>query len=170
MAASNGLVPLFEHNHWANATLFELCEGLDDVVLDASVNGCFGTIRETLRHIARAEALYVGILTSPRPDEGRSKWLEQFPNDTSKEFVKSTGEALIRCAHEIPADSILEGVRDDGYEYRYPASSMFLQAINHATEHRTQIATILTQKGIQPPDLDGWVYLYDVLLPQGTSE
>jgi uncharacterized damage-inducible protein DinB len=170
MAASNGLVPLFEHNLWANATLFELCEGLDDVVLDASVNGCYGTIRETLRHIARGEALYVGILTSSRPDEVRSNWLEKFPVDTSKEFVKSTGEALIRCAHEIPGDTILEGVRDDGNEYRFPASSMFIQAINHATEHRTQIATILTQQGIQPPDLDGWVYLYDVLLPQGASE
>ena len=170
MASSNGLMPLFEHNLWANTNLFGLCEGLDDVVLDASVNGCYGSIRETLRHIARGEALYVGILTSPRPDEVRSNWLKQFPVDTSKEFVKSTGEALIRCAREIPGDAILEGFRDDGYEYRFPASSMFIQAINHATEHRTQIATILTQKGIQPPDLDGWVYLYDVILPQGASE
>jgi len=30
--------------------------------------------------------------------------------------------------------------------------------INHATEHRAQIMAILTQLGIQPPDLDGWSY------------
>jgi uncharacterized damage-inducible protein DinB len=32
------------------------------------------------------------------------------------------------------------------------------QAINHATEHRTQIRTALTQAGIEPPALDGWAW------------
>jgi uncharacterized damage-inducible protein DinB len=31
-----------------------------------------------------------------------------------------------------------------------------VQAINHATEHRSQVMTALTQVGITPPDLDGW--------------
>jgi uncharacterized damage-inducible protein DinB len=30
--------------------------------------------------------------------------------------------------------------------------------INHATEHRAQIMVMLTQLGIQPPELDGWAY------------
>jgi uncharacterized damage-inducible protein DinB len=38
-----------------------------------------------------------------------------------------------------------------------------LQAINHATEHRTHIATILTQQGVEPPVLDGWHYNEEVL-------
>lgn len=35
---------------------------------------------------------------------------------------------------------------------------VLVQAINHATEHRTQIFTILTQQGLEPPVLDGWTY------------
>ncbi len=31
-------------------------------------------------------------------------------------------------------------------------------AINHATEHRTQIKTALSQAGIEPPELDGWTW------------
>ena len=38
-------------------------------------------------------------------------------------------------------------------------SSLLVQAINHATEHRTQISAIITQLGIEPPDLSGWVYM-----------
>jgi uncharacterized damage-inducible protein DinB len=33
-----------------------------------------------------------------------------------------------------------------------------IQAINHATEHRSQVATILTQLGIQPPEMDVWAF------------
>jgi uncharacterized damage-inducible protein DinB len=39
-----------------------------------------------------------------------------------------------------------------------PKTILLTQAINHATEHRAQIMAILTQLGIQPPDLDGWSY------------
>jgi uncharacterized damage-inducible protein DinB len=37
-----------------------------------------------------------------------------------------------------------------------PAS--LLQAVNHGTEHRSQVATILTQLGVVPPEMDGWTY------------
>jgi uncharacterized damage-inducible protein DinB len=36
-----------------------------------------------------------------------------------------------------------------------------LQAVNHSTEHRSQIATILTQLGIEPPSMDGWTFFFD---------
>jgi uncharacterized damage-inducible protein DinB len=39
-----------------------------------------------------------------------------------------------------------------------PLSLFLLQAINHATEHRSQVATILTQLGLTPPEMDGWAY------------
>jgi uncharacterized damage-inducible protein DinB len=166
----SGLVPLFEHNLWANTILFDMCNGLNDAVLDSTVEGSYGTIRETLRHIAHGEELYAAILTSPRPDEHRSSWDDMLPVPASTRLVKTTGEAMIRCAQNIPADTKLDGVRRDGEAYRWPASWIYIQAINHATEHRTHIATILTQQGIQPPDLDGWVYLDNVLLTQVASE
>ena len=40
-----------------------------------------------------------------------------------------------------------------------PAMVLLIQAINHATEHRTHIKTILSQQGIQPPEVDSWTYV-----------
>lgn len=40
-------------------------------------------------------------------------------------------------------------------------SLLLLQAINHGTEHRSQIATILTQLGVEAPEMDGWTYFFD---------
>ncbi len=48
-----------------------------------------------------------------------------------------------------------------GAGYTLPAWLLLLQAINHATEHRTQVAAILTHQGIQPPGMDGWTYHED---------
>ena len=45
-----------------------------------------------------------------------------------------------------------------GRTYPLPASTLYAQAINHATEHRSHIATILTQQGIEPPDFSGWAW------------
>ena len=42
--------------------------------------------------------------------------------------------------------------------WRMPASLILLQAVNHGTEHRSQVATILTQLGVEPPEMDGWTY------------
>jgi uncharacterized damage-inducible protein DinB len=33
-----------------------------------------------------------------------------------------------------------------------------VQIINHATEHREQIKSMLTAMGITPPSIDGWDY------------
>ena len=39
-----------------------------------------------------------------------------------------------------------------------PVGILLIQAINHATEHRAQVATILTQQGSTPPEMDGWTF------------
>jgi uncharacterized damage-inducible protein DinB len=46
-----------------------------------------------------------------------------------------------------------------------PASLILTQAINHATEHRAQVTTILTQQGVEPPDLSGWAYVEEHVTP-----
>lgn len=35
---------------------------------------------------------------------------------------------------------------------------LFLQAIHHGNDHRTQICTILGADGLEVPELDGWAY------------
>jgi uncharacterized damage-inducible protein DinB len=42
-----------------------------------------------------------------------------------------------------------------------PVPLFLVQAINHGTEHRSQVATILTQLGIEPPDMAGWAYFFE---------
>lgn len=61
------------------------------------------------------------------------------------------------AAEKLPDGYVLQGIWD-GHPYTMPAALLFIQALNHATEHRAQIAAVLTQIGIQPPAMDGWTF------------
>jgi uncharacterized damage-inducible protein DinB len=149
------LVKLFEHNRWANLRAVEACAGLPDAQLDATVQGTAGTVRDTMMHIAGAEQRYVMRLSGRQPTYGeRDGW----PGvDTLRQALDESGRALIDLAGRADPDEVLEG-EYQGQPYELPVSTIYVQAINHATEHRSQIATILTQQGIEPPDFSGWAW------------
>ena len=48
------LTTLFNHNLWANLRLLDVCADLTDEQLDSTLDGTFGSIRDTWQHISRA--------------------------------------------------------------------------------------------------------------------
>jgi uncharacterized damage-inducible protein DinB len=85
----------------------------------------------------------------------------QFPGvDKLKEGAQWAGEELLQLALGAGVEDI---VRQDwrGRKASYPLTALLTQAINHSTEHRAQIATILTQQGVEPPDMSGWAYMVE---------
>src|SRR5438128_8415847 len=66
---SEALLELFRHKTWATLELLDFCRDLDDEHLDATTPGTYGSIRDTLQHLVRAEEGYFARLTSRRLDE-----------------------------------------------------------------------------------------------------
>ncbi len=149
------LVKLFEHNRWANLRAIEACAGLTDAQLDATVHGTAGSVRTTLMHIAGAEQRYVMRLSGRQPTYGeRDGWPGA---EKLKQALDDSGRALIELVERAHPDDVLTG-EYQGRPYALPVATVYVQAINHATEHRSQIATILTQQGVEPPDFSGWAW------------
>jgi len=69
--------------------------------------------------------------------------------------AERSGKELITIAEQRDLSQIFYL---DGGTYEAPAIVVVIQAINHAIDHRSQIATLLSQQDIEPPDLDGWAY------------
>ena len=157
---SESLIELFRHNAWANERLFDACEGLTDVQLDATVAGTFGTIRDTLAHIAGAQERFVVALNETEPVRV-SRERDPFPGVAAlRERIRASSAALVELAARAEdGDTVTTVWRDE--DYTLPVWLLLVQAINHATEHRTQVAAILTQLGIEPPNMDGWTYHED---------
>jgi len=151
------LVDLFRHNVWANLRLLDACAPLASDHLDANAPGTFGTVRDTLVHLLAAEGRYLAALTGEAATDPLSE-RDPFPGmDALRARAHHNGDGLIAEAARARSSRVIRGVRG-GHPFAIPAAVFLIQAINHATEHRSQIKTILTQHGVEPPDLDGWAY------------
>jgi len=150
------LTTLFRHNLWANQRLLEQCASLSAEQLQATLTGTFGSIHSTLEHIVLAEKSYLSRISTGQ----RYRRPEGAPPMTIAEMTESarqSGEGLIEWALKVqPGDTVR--VDWEGEPRDVPKTILLTQAINHATEHRSQLMAILTQLGIQPPELDGWTY------------
>lgn len=156
----NPLVVLFRHNLWANLRLIDACVALDAGQLAASMVGVYGSIYDTLHHIARAEQNYLFLLTGREPANRLRR--EHTPElAVIREEARLAGEGLIAYAAVVtPADvGYGDDDEDENLVWPIPAGFLLAQVVNHATEHRAQVMTVLTQLGIEPPDLSGWKFL-----------
>ena len=147
------LVKLFEHNNWANQKIIQACYALSDEQLDAEPHSVTkGNIRETLSHLVTSQRGYLALLTMPV--EKRPTTPLEFSE--LQESAHGSGEGLLALAkgEQKPLETRLKTT--DGF-YTDPWVVM-LQVINHATEHREQIKSMLSALGVSPPDIDGWDY------------
>ena len=152
------LVELIRYNNWANAQVFAACQKLAADQLAAAAPGAYGSIRETLEHIIRAEADYVGRLTGDRPQPA-FRWKDQAALADLFAFAGQVASALLDAIQRIPPNHIVHE-EEDGSTLDYQARALFIQIINHGIEHRTNITTILSGLGLPAPEVDGWGYLW----------
>ena len=78
-------------------------------------------------------------------------------NGDLQETATRSGKGLLALA-EDEAGRLPEGRIQTTDGYFTESWVVMLQAINHATEHREQIKSMLSSLGITPPDIDGWDY------------
>lgn len=150
----NMLVKIFEHNNWANLQVLQACAVLSDEQLDAEPRSATkGTIRNTLAHLVSSQRGYLALLTLPAAERPTVPLAFTELRDAA---IKS-GEGLLALAKGEASQPLNARLQTrDGY-YVEPWVVM-LQVINHATEHREQICSMLTALGVTPPELDGWSY------------
>ncbi|HLO17398.1 MAG TPA: DinB family protein [Anaerolineales bacterium] len=147
---------LFQHNLWANLKMFDTCLALNDIQLNHSDPGTYGSIKATLTHLVRSEERYLFFLT------GQEHVREAEPSMAElRERVRQSGQALIQVATGIQPDT---QARVGEQAELMPASIVLLQTIHHCNEHRTHIATLLGQLGITPPPLSGWDFYDEEIL------
>jgi uncharacterized damage-inducible protein DinB len=159
---STRLLDFFTYNCWANLRLLDACAALSDAQLDATMTGTYGSVRETLMHLFSSEEGYVRRwnFTGERPAPPLKEFTT-FPGfDELRRRAERSGKELRAIAEQTDLSEILH--LDDG-TYDAPVIVVLIQAINHGIDHRSQIATLLSQQGIELPALDGWAYNDDTI-------
>jgi uncharacterized damage-inducible protein DinB len=156
MKSADVLTTLFSHHLWANLRLLERCAELPADHLNAAIPGAYGSIYDTLQHIVTSEQSYFSRISTGQP---RYHPADAPPMTMAEmaESLRATGSGLIEWAAKVQAGDTVQ-LDWDGTPREVPKTIIVTQVINHATEHREQIKAILTELGIEPPDLQSWSY------------
>jgi uncharacterized damage-inducible protein DinB len=150
------LADAFGHNTWATLRVIDACLELSPGQLETKVPGTYGSILATARHLVSSDAYYVSVVNGgPIFDVDE----EQLDLDALRALTVETAEAWSALlAGELDPDRDVVRYRDDGSESHAPMTIRLAQALHHGTDHRSQIATALTNLGIEPPEIDVWAY------------
>lgn len=152
---TTGLPDFFKYNLWANLHLLDACAKLSDAQLDATMIGTFGSVRETLMHLFAAEEGYVRSFTGTTPTPALKEFTTFAGFDELRRRAEISGNELMTIAEQRDLSQVFYL---DGGTYEAPAIVVVIQAINHSIDHRSQISTLMSQQGIEPPELDSWAY------------
>lgn len=150
---------LFAYNTWANRRIVDACRALDPAKLGRSSGGSFGSIKDTLAHIAWAEWL----------------WLERWQHRSPKQAAlpdASDLSAIERVIDDVARgqQSFVAEISDDrlserisyinikGERWEYTLGQMLQHVVNHSTYHRGQIVTLLRQAGANGVSTDYLLY------------
>ena len=154
---TNLINKMFEYHLWANTQLIEFCGNLTDEQLEVEAEGVFGRIHPTLAHTLRAEGNYLNRITGSRPLEEDLDW-EALSLRDLRAMAQLSGEMLIDVAGKADP-SVRHDVEFQDSTYSFFNWTVLLQALYHGIEHRTQIKFLLTQLGIEHPELAAWDYV-----------
>lgn len=150
------LADAFDHHHWATLRLLDTCLALGPEQLATTVPGTFGSILDTMRHTVGADASYLELLSG-----GRSAAIDEEGMDLAelRTVMERIGPGWTSLLAEDPdPDAVVIRHRDDGSESHAPLGIRLAQALDHGTDHRSQICTALTTLGIEPPEIDVWAF------------
>ena len=143
---------MLRHMAWANQSVLSCLDSIPAGAFALHAAGDpGGTVGSVTAHLVRSAGFYcfrLGVVIDPVniQDAEPSLMLEL-------RAACATADALLRAQAGFP-EALRHYRRQDGTEVSHFRSTILAQAIHHATEHRAQIADILTEHGIRAIDLD----------------
>ena len=152
---------LYRLSAWATARILEQAARLRPDELARPSGASFSSVRETLVHIMAAQWIWLERWngTSPTalldarefPDIAslRARW-DQIDAETQRFVAGLTDADLAR---------VVAYKNTHGERWAYPLWQQVVHQVNHATQHRGEVAAALTELGHSPGDLDLLIYI-----------
>jgi len=154
---------LYDYNSWANARILDTAAHLSPEQFLAAGGASFDSVRDTLVHTMSGQWMYLerwrgrsplAMLSAGEfPDLPSIRgWWDEIERETQA-FVAGLSDAL--------AGRVVEYTNTAGERWAYPLWQQMIHQVNHATQHRSEAAVMLTRFGYSPGWLD-FLYFIDL--------
>lgn len=150
---------LYAYNAWANHRILDTAEQMTLQRFLEHHNGA-GSIREILTHTAWAQWIWLERCEGNSP---RDHWeASAFPYVATLRArwneVEADSERFLENLRAEDLDRTLTYVNFQGETWSYPLWQALIHQVNHATQHRSEAALLMTQIGHSPGNLDYLIY------------
>ena len=143
----------FAHHVWATVTLIDACLALNPAQLEAVVPATDRSILATMRHVVAADSFDLFAASGERGSFVRTDRMELAELRAAMEECGAGWTQLL--GESLDADALIREIDpDDGFLRDAPMGIRLAQALHHGSDHRSQISSVLTTLGVQPPALD----------------
>jgi len=151
---------LYRYNAWANARILDAAAGLDRERLLALGEGC-DSIRDTLAHTLAAQWLYLERWQgrSPRAMPAAAEFRDVAALRARWEEIERATAAFVAALTDARLAETVEYTNFQGERWAYPLWQQMTHQVNHATQHRSEAAVMLTRHGCSPGGMDLLYYI-----------
>jgi uncharacterized damage-inducible protein DinB len=150
---------LYRYNAWANARILDAATALELERFRAAAGPGGESIRDTLVHTLGAQWLYLERWhgRSPRSMPAPAEFEDLVAVRTRWDAIEAATTAFVGALTDAMLAAVVAYENFEGQRWAYPLWQQMLHQVNHATQHRSEAAMMLTQAGRSP----GWLdYLY----------
>jgi uncharacterized damage-inducible protein DinB len=147
---------LYAYHRWANGRLFTIAGDLGDAVVtrDMGKHWSFPTIKGMFAHLYGADSIWLsrwkGSSTGRMQGDAdfstlrdlRSKW----------DLLEKEQQAFVEGLSDRDFARPVTYTNNQGVESRVMLGPLLQHVVNHATHHRSEVATMITMVSGSPPD------------------
>ncbi|EGI77414.1 DinB family protein [Hylemonella gracilis ATCC 19624] len=152
-----------DYNRWMNTKLYEAAGQLSDAQLRQDRGAFFGSLYETLNHLAVADTIWLQRFAQHPALGGLQEAMQGFPKPTSlrEPMAASFAElwdyrtrldaVILQFAQQLTPAHLAETLRyanTSGKPQARNVGALLQHFFNHQTHHRGQASTLLFQAGV----------------------
>jgi uncharacterized damage-inducible protein DinB len=151
----------YGYNNWATERLLGAAEPISAEQLNAPGDAGHGSIRDTLLHLFTTQRGWLSWWSGALPAQ-EAYQLQLDPAAHSDipalrrtwQAITAETVAFLASLDEEAATREYQAVVQDQIQFRMVLWKMMLHVANHGTQHRSEVAAMLTTIGHSPGDLD----------------
>jgi uncharacterized damage-inducible protein DinB len=157
MTATSLLQDAFAHHAWATIRLIDVCQELPPQHLQHAVPGTRGPIIETLAHIVDGDTWDLDVLEARSLADAEEAGLELGALRAATQRNAARWSSFMSGSPD-PDAMVTEVDPADGFRRVAPVGMRLAAALQHGSDHRSQICTALTTLDVPPPAIDVWTF------------
>jgi len=162
MIGTDTLTTLYQYNNWALERVLHATRNAGDTAFKTPYPELYyGTLQGTLTHILSAEWIWrkrcqEGISPTELLDPANFRTIDELAMRVSVEHANML--AYLKSLTDADLQRTVFYQSTKGQPYQNTLWHLLVHVINHGTQHRSEVAMVLTQLSHSPGDLDMIVF------------